>query len=359
MKVLHFLALGGAGGIESLCVDIARSSYDDNFFYFLWGGGKNAEQIAKITSNIEIRNFKNKNFFSEYKSFENYCIENHIESIVVQGISPMMLIFAILIKKRYPKLKIVQYIHTDAKCVIHDYKRKILLKIVYHYCDGCIAISKYVKESVKEALGDNSKVHIIYNGVDIHKFSGTHTDSIDRAKVHLIYVGRLIQEKGVDNLLKALAIGNVMNYDLTIIGDGPYREQLENFSNKLKLDKSVKFVGTQWDIPLWLNKADLFVHPCNCNEGFGITLIEAMASGVPCVAFAKGAIPEVIDDGINGFLVQVCTIEDLADKLKEVCMLILNDGKRWLKIQNAARKKAESFSIKYYVENLSTYLHKL
>lgn len=359
MRVLHILALGGAGGIESLSVDVAQTSSDENYFYFLWGGGKNAERIAQLTRNIQIRKFKTKNAFSEYRYFERYCLENKIECVVVQGVSPMMVVFATVLKVTHPSIKEVLYMHNDATYVLKNSKERIPFKIAYHYCDGCVAISNFVKESVQKAIGDNKKVQVIYNGVNVQNFVEKESVIEDDTQLHMIFVGRLIKEKGVDNILKAMALDYDLNCNLTVVGDGPDRELLEKKRRELGLDAKVDFVGIQWDIPQWLKKADVFVHPCVWNEGFGITLVEAMASGIPCVAFNKGAIPEIIDDQINGFIVKDSTVEALAQKLQEVQALRIKNNEKWEAIRTAARKKAEDFSVENYVQKLSTYIRDL
>ena len=359
MKVLHILALGGAGGIESLSVDVAQNSLDDNYFYFLWGGGKNAERIANMTSNIQIRNFKMKNIVKEYKHFEHYCLENAIDCIVVQGVSPMMVIFATIVKAKYPKIKEILYMHNDATYALNEKKKLIPFKIAYRYCDGCIAISNYVKESIKAAIGDNNKVYVIYNGVNVNNFPQK-KDAGRNNQFQMIYVGRLIKEKGVENVLRAMTkIAKGSNCRLTIVGDGPERDNLKKICKQLQLNSLVEFVGMQWNISSWLQEADVFVHACSWNEGFGITLVEAMASGVPCIAFDKGAISEIIDDGVDGFVVKQSSVEALAQKILEVETMKNKNQEQWKAIQREARKKAEKFSVKCYVNNLSSYLKDL
>ena len=357
LNILHLLAKGEAGGIESLSVDLAQKSTENNYFYFLWGGGKNADRIAEITSNIIIRNFKWKKIIEEYQYFVKYCKRNSIECIVVQGVSPMMLFFATLYKIQNPGIKEVLYMHNDAEYVLKSIKALLPFKIAYHFCNGGIAISNFVRESVHRAIGNNSKMVTIYNGVNIEHFSSSESCK-DEHLFRIIYVGRLIEEKGVSNLLQALAKVK-FNYSLTIVGDGGYSNQLKKLAKELKLEDKVSFVGTQWNVHEWLKKADLFIHPCLWNEGFGITLIEAMASGVPCIAYNRGAIPEIIQDNVNGFLVDECTVEDLATRIETVNDIYLNKKEIWVSIKNGAIKRAKDFSIANYANNISRYLRSL
>lgn len=359
MNVLHILALGGAGGIESLSVSLAQNSKDNNFFYFLWGGGRNAERIREITTNVEIRNCKKSNILYEYKKFEEYCLANRIQCIVVQGVSPLMLLFASFFKIRHSSIKEVLYVHSDAKYCIPNIKVRWPFLFSFHLCDGCIAISKFVKESLTDLVGKSrsKKIHVIYNGVDVDLFSSKmQKDHFD--KFHIIYVGRLIEGKGVQNLLYALSLTKI-NYELTIVGDGSYKCKLEEECVELNLTNKVSFVGTQWNIPEWLKKADVFVHPCNLKEGFGITLIEAMAMGVPCIAYNKGAMPEIIDTNINGFLVDGRNINNLVDAIENAYNMWKLNPVQWRELCIAAKKKAATFSITNYVNEVSTYLSSL
>lgn len=357
LNVLHLLARGEAGGIESLSVDLAQKSAENNHFYFLWGGGKNADRIAEITSHKIIRNFKWKRIIKEYRYFYKYCKSNAIQYIVVQGVSPMMLLFATMYKIQNPDIKEILYMHNDAEYVLKSIKNLLPFKIAYHFCDGGIAISNFVRESVLRAIGNNSKMVTIYNGVNVEHFSPSESCG-DNHKIRMIYVGRLIEEKGVDNLIQAL-VKVKSNYLLTIIGDGAYSNQLKKLVKELNLEEKISFVGIQWNVPEWLKKADLFIHPTLRNEGFGITLVEAMASGVPCVAYKKGAIPEIIQDNVNGFIVNECTVDGLAARIESVSDMYFNNKEKWTSIKNRAIKRAMTFSIVNYTNDISRYLRSL
>lgn len=357
MRVLHLLALGGIGGIESLCVDIARHSDDTNYFYFLWGGGSNAELIKQYTANIIIRKFKNLSFINEYRFFEKYVKDNGIEYIVIQGMSPMMLIFMGILKNRIPQVKCVLYLHSASEDLLDRKWVWYLFKIVYNnYADGCIAISKSVKDSFKY-ISKKDIIHVIYNGTDCNKFQ--YKDTINRdSKVKMIFVGRLMKKKGVDLLINALKHISE-EFELMIVGEGEENNNLVELTKILEMSESIKFVGKQMNINEWITQADLFIHPAIWQEGFGISLIEAMACGVPCIAFNRGAIPEIITNNVNGYLVEDVSAEALAEKISEVLRKRRNQPEEFEKISQKARERAEEFSIQRYVRELSNYLKKL
>ncbi|MCB9504715.1 MAG: glycosyltransferase [Gemmatimonadales bacterium] len=120
----------------------------------------------------------------------------------------------------------------------------------------------------------------------------------------IVTVARLEPIKTLDLLLHALVRvrSDGLAATLTIVGDGTERAHLEELSNALGLGEHVAFVGWQTDIEDRLRAADLFVLPSR-SEGLSLTLLEAMAVGLPVVATAVGGNPEVIEEGVTGFLV--------------------------------------------------------
>ena len=276
---------------------------------------------------------------------------------MVQGMSPAMLLFAAFIKQEIPTIKFISYIHANADELFKIKKQKVIFKYAYKYVDGCIAISDSVNKSIKDICGDNSKVYTIYNGVDVDKFIYTKRENVN-IPPKLIFVGRLISQKGVSLLIRALGLLK-MDCELHIIGDGPERGELESLTKELNLQSKVYFAGTQWDINERLQNSDIFVHSAVCNEGFGLTLIEAMATGVPCIAFNKGAIPEIIQNNVNGFLVDETNSENLSVKIDEVIKIMTEQPELWAEICCEARKRAEFFNIRKYVEELSLYIQKI
>lgn len=356
MRVMHVLALGGAGGIESLCVDIARKSKDNNYFYFMWGGGHNELRIRQINGQTEVRHFKNVFILIEYIHFMNYIRKNHIDCIVVQGMSPVLLLFSALYKKTNPQIKLVLYLHADAKDLFETKIKKQSFLYAYKYADGCVAISEFVKNSMLKQEVDNTKVKVIYNGVDLDRYKSDRNKAPSKI-TRLIFVGRLIKEKGVIYLLQAIEkIKDLC--ELTIVGDGPERKELEDFINKKGLT-NVELVGTQWNVNEWLRKADIFIHPAIWNEGFGITLVEAMSTGMPCIAFNKGAVPEIIENNADGFLVNEVSSIALRDSILYAIGIQKNFPEEWKRICENAIEKSNSFSIETYVTKLSKYVSEL
>lgn len=156
----------------------------------------------------------------------------------------------------------------------------------------------------------------------------------ERAPVRLIAVGRLEPQKGVDVMLEAVA--RVDRVTLDIVGDGSLRDALASQVSSLGLDDRVRLVGQQGDVPQRMRDADIFVHAARW-EGFGLVLLEAMSAGLPVVSTNVGAIPEVVDDGVTGVLVD----PDQPDALAAAIRALAADPQRRRALGDAGRSRLE------------------
>ena len=141
----------------------------------------------------------------------------------------------------------------------------------------------------------------------------------------VIFAGRLIKAKGVDNLLMALAYlkTSQTRANLSIIGDGPERAALEALSRKLGIQDDVQFHGNIEDdaeVISMMKSAKVFVYPASPEGGWSISIIEANACGLPAISFRSGKLGdnEVVVDGYNGLLAEQQVPDDLGAKIRLV-----------------------------------------
>lgn len=354
MKVLHLLVSGAVGGIENLIADYAEYSAHDNLFVFCWEGGVNAERIAsggKRVMFLEKEKIGAKKLFSQlHKIFR----EEMPQAVIVHHEAPLLWLFILYISKKYPSVKTFCYAHCNAHSMVRDgernlWLRKLICKRALRRCSRVIAISRSVEDSVVEYLSiPRSNVTVVYNGVKLGRFL-PHTGSADGG-LRLIYVGRLIRDKGVQGILAALSQISNDRITLTVAGDGEYRSELEQLAQQLGISGRVEFLGARNDIPNLLAQADVFVHFPELEEGFGIAIIEAMASGLVCICGRSGAIPEIITNGKNGFLVEKGNVSMLASQITSVMDRL---GSSELdSVRTEALKTAEMFSAERFAQRL-------
>jgi glycosyltransferase involved in cell wall biosynthesis len=180
--------------------------------------------------------------------------------------------------------------------------------------DLVIAVSEENRVDVVEQYDvPGDRMRVIPNGIRPERFKEARPEGPT-----ILFVGRLHQRKGVDVLLRAMpeVREHVPDARLLVAGSGEREGQLKALKEELGLGDEVEFLGfvPDEDLPDLYARARVFTMP-SLYEGFGIVMIEAMASSVPVVAFATGGAPEVIEDGSNGYLADVDT---LADRLVRV-----------------------------------------
>lgn len=359
-NVLHLLVTGGTGGIETLAREYCSRSSHNNYYMFLYRGGEISDDIQNLCGRATILDKKSYQFFGIYKKIEAFIRDNDISVVVSHHGVDFLWLYLYMIKKRMPEVSTIIYAHsyyadmlTEKKGLRGLFCKKAFYKS-YATVDKMIAISHAVKNGLLEVgIERPDKIEVIYNGVDTRRFSYIpHHNEVPI----ICYVGRLEYVKGVHKLIEALAQVNDA-YKCLIIGDGSQKSVLEKRANELGLSGSIEFCGKRSDINNILKKADIFVHPAIWNEGFGISLVEAMAAGLLCMAYDRGAMKEIIDDKETGFIVVPDTVDALAEKIKYV--LNNMDNSEICDMKKKAVDKAAKFDISNYVRSLDELLERM
>jgi L-malate glycosyltransferase len=208
------------------------------------------------------------------------------------------------------------------------------------------ACSHYVLErDIRRFRLERSRGEVFYNGVDTTRFCPR--GEARGEPVRIAAVANLIPEKGIDILLKACAELQELSWRLTIVGDGRSRKQLEALASTLGLGGRAEFVGLRDDVEAILQDAEIYVHPCLWEEAFGLTIAEAMACGCAVVASRIGGIPEIIEDGRSGILVERGDVRELSQVLRA----LLLDGPRRRSLGAEARARVvERFGLRSAVD---------
>jgi len=362
MKILHLLASGGAGGIETLCKDISATDIVENHFIFVWYGGCTADEMIQNGTNTVVLGHSKKSVVKTYRAISDYIEKHKIDAVIVHHEAPVLWIYLQLFRRKYKKLKTVVYIHAHLKDVLKPEKkkthaiRKAILKHTAKKCDYVIAISDIVRKSLVDAGFRRSNIRKVYNGTDLAKFANQQKKERGE-KTEFIFVGRLIKEKGVQNILEAVSLLDKetvrSRLHISIVGDGIYADELKKKCGELGLGDCVTFCGKQRDIPERLAGSDFFIHLPEWEEGFGITLIEAMAAGLPSIVYDRGAMCELVENGKNGLL-----IEPDVKKASEAIKYAVSDmsDEEYEKMSGNASAYSKKFSIESCVSQLRNIL---
>jgi glycosyltransferase involved in cell wall biosynthesis len=153
----------------------------------------------------------------------------------------------------------------------------------------------------------------------------------------LLAVSRLVRRKGLEDVIAALASPLLSACTLTLVGDGPLRSRLQRLARSLGVTDRVEFAGRLHgeELSASYRTADCFVLPSHA-ESCSMSLLEALASGLPLVAARTGGIPELVEDRVNGRLFAVGDVDDLAQAIA----WILESGERMRSIGAANRARA-------------------
>jgi len=206
-------------------------------------------------------------------------------------------------------------------------------RILYRRAAGIIAQTSKAAELLSERLNDaDSNIRVIPNPLR----------GIVEKKIHkknqIVALGRLVKEKRYDRLLDVMRRLENKSWDLVIVGDGYLRTDVENMIRDYKLHNRVILAGQQKNVDPFLNGSRIFVLTSDI-EGYPNALCEAMAHGLACISFDCVAGPrDIIDNGVNGILVEDGNIEHFA---KELDALIMDADKR-----QHIGKEAEKIKIK-------------
>jgi len=234
------------------------------------------------------------------------------------------------------------------------YEKKLLLKKYYSCNNKFIAISKNTEAYFKKNLPKNLQNNVLRlnNAIDFNRFSHKERNlqSFDRLTIKLVSIGSLIEIKNHLFLIDVINILNnkgTMSFNLIIIGEGPMRPVIEDRINEYKMQERIRLIGLTDDVEEYLKEADLYVYSC-IKEGFGLTLIEAMASGLPVVCLDGGGNRDIIVEGKNGFMIHEQDPELFADKIME----LIENKELYNSMSEFSVQYAMRFDIKNYADRL-------
>lgn len=253
--------------------------------------------------------------------------------------------FAPFIRLMHPRVKMVRSIVGFDKEL--PFVRKALVGVGLFSVPNIVFISRYIKRIYEDTypLLKKKSTRIIYNGA-VNVVSAT-TPLQDRK--WLVTTSGLCERKNILILIEAMNLirNQYQRTDikLFILGDGPEREKIKALIDAYHLEEQVVLVGYTTDVPAYLNQCAVYVHPAT-TEGFGIAVTEAMEMYCPCIVADKGALPELVKEGENGYIVSAFDAKEWADK---ILYLWDNDAVRFKQSEESHRRAVEEFSLHAFI----------
>jgi len=229
----------------------------------------------------------------------------------------------LLVSKLFGRKVVIQFHGGSLDRLCSNKGMRWIVRMVFSMSDALVLLATSEKAEF-EKLGITQRLTIIPNGVDVSEFRGS-GERVHSGKVRrLIYLGRLIADKGIFEAIQAVEIlrseEQFRDLELRIAGSGPAREQLEKYIQDHRLTSCVKLVGTvSGDAKVdFLRQADVFVFPTYHKERLPYSILESIAAGTPVIASKVAGIPDVVVDRMHGILIKPGDISGVVSALREL-----------------------------------------
>jgi len=222
--------------------------------------------------------------------------------------------------------------------------------------------SNFMLDELNEKVSNIKKHSVMYIGIPVDKFKYVERKSVtsklkENEKITFLQVSNFVEKKGHSYTISAFNnfLKHYENAELILAGDGYLKEEIQTLVNNFGLNDKVIFPGAvnQEQVIDFMRNADVFLHHsvtsgAGDKEGIPTVIMEAMATGLPCISTIHAGIPELIKDGINGFLVEERDVESYVQKMIKIVSLSSN-------FSYEARNTVESdFNLEIQVKKLKT-----
>lgn len=249
---------------------------------------------------------------------------------------------------------------TDVTVLGHDPGLRNTVRYGINKSTIVTAVSNSLKQDTIELIDPTVEIRTIYNFIDEKTYVPLNPGTLKRdfgiredEKV-LIHISNFREVKNIPDIVKSFQIVlQSIDSKLLLVGEGPEKENIGKLVAELNLENHVIFTGKRNDMAELLAISDMMIHLSE-KEAFGLVLLEAMACGVPSVATNRGGIPEVIENGVNGFVVPYGDVMAAAEKSirllqdEQVQALFKENGFKTVREKFDSTKIVEAYEQLYY-----------
>lgn len=308
LRILHIIPNFGHGGAERLVVDLMKAIDREQFevaAVSLYPKGDTILEQELEDNGLKVY-FLNKHLGLDlhmipqlcrvFRTFRPDVVHTHL-SVLRYALLPMLL-FRVPVR--------VHTVHNVAQKEV-DRIGKLVHWIAFQLCGVVpVSISQEVARTVRSVYGRGVGTPVIYNGIFTERFASI--SSQNKLKVSnnivLLHVGRFAPQKNHMLLVEAFsrALKEYSSMELWLVGDGPLRPAVEDAVRERGMERSVVFWGIVPKVEEVLEETDIFVLSSDW-EGLPLVALEAMAAGKPVISTNVGGVPELVENGVTGFLV--------------------------------------------------------
>jgi glycosyltransferase involved in cell wall biosynthesis len=365
MKILHAIDQLKMGGAQTHLLTILKEMQlqhpkDTHILLVLFDEPEFREELTAL--DIKVITLDLRQFFKRRKFYKAYLnVKQCLKSLGPDVVETHLTWSRLLINTAAFNLKIKRRLgfeHGDV--YMNSFKMRVANYVSQFMFHEIIVCSDALKEWVnKTHYIKKSKLKVMYNCVDLKKFSPATTKSLDLyfktqtpfPKYTFITVGTMGTgvNKRMDISIKAIARLRKSRIDvgLVICGDGVQRSELENLASSLNISDRLYFLGNRDDVEKILPHCYAYVHSAPY-EPFGIVCIEALASGLPVVLPNSGGIQHIISDKKEGRIYKSLDDADLSEKMLAITKL----DSEYSNYSKAAMKRVEAYAVTSYVKSL-------
>ena len=361
MRLMHVLFSLNTGGAEHVVLNLARRMSPERYELHvcsLSGEGELAPEFRRLGVRVHALRKKPGVDLALCVTLARLFRREHIQLVHTHNVAPWLYAG---IAAKFTGAKLYHTEHSN----VFAHKQALLVaeRVLASFTRVIIADSDKVKRHLVERQGIAARrVITIVNGIDTEAFGHDVDKTVKRRELGLNgaspvigTVGRLAPVKDQKTLLEAFrqVVGVYPKALLLIVGDGPMRQDLEAQAQAFGLSSHVKFLGRRADIPELLPLFDIFVLS-SVSEGLPLTVLEAMAAGIPVVATNVGGLCEVVTDRETGLLVP----PQAPTQLAQAMATLLDDHALRAAIRHAARRRVKTqFDLTRMVEGYETAYH--
>ncbi len=368
LRIMHVIRSLEKGGGEKICLDICNElSLRDNVDVMLVSMNP-TNHFPELTKNI---NYTVCNAFvrlsltgkSEINTDSFLALVNDFKPHVIHS----HLFWSELMSREstLPKIKYVTHCHDNmvqfepfslktlfSKKRFTQFYERLWILNKYKKCDNhFIAISKDTEAYFKRVLPASlRKIKLLPNAINYSVYFDPKQKTIDRSqKIKLINIGRFAVYKNQQFLLSVIKklLDRGIDVELTFLGDGPEKNNVEEQVKMLGLKNNVFFKGNVSNVSEILHQHHIYVHS-SISEAFGLVLLEAMAAGLPVVALDAKGNRDIVINGKNGFLIDLPNSDCFTEKVVE----LVNTPFLYQQCSSFSKEFSATYDIKNYTDNL-------